>query len=77
MNKLTAVKQIVKIRMDLVTYPSLFINLCYKSTLYTCHHLQFHKISLYLQCVFHSIRFKVNKRLGYSGIPFFLPLPMV
>ena len=29
--------------------------------------------ALYLQCVFHSIRFKV-KRLGYGGIPFFMPL---
>ena len=27
-----------------------------------------------LQCVFHSIRFKVNKGLGPSGDPFFLLL---
>ena len=27
-----------------------------------------------LQCVFHSIRFKVNKGLGPSGDPFFLPI---
>jgi len=27
-----------------------------------------------LQCVFHGIRFKVNKRLGFSGIPFFVPI---
>ena len=26
-----------------------------------------------LHCVFHSIRFKVNKRLEYSGTPFFMP----
>ena len=25
---------------------------------------------VFLQCVFHSIRFKVNKRLEYSGTPF-------
>ena len=24
------------------------------------------------QCVFHSIRFKVNKGLGHSGDPFFI-----
>ena len=29
---------------------------------------------LTLQCVFHGIRFKVNKRLGFSGIPFFVPI---
>ena len=28
-----------------------------------------------LQCVFHSIRFKVNKRLEYGGTPFFVCLP--
>ena len=27
---------------------------------------------VYLQCVFHSIRFKVNKGLGLSGVPFFV-----
>ena len=29
--------------------------------------------SVPLYCVFHSIRFKVNKRLEYSGTPFFMP----
>ena len=32
---------------------------------------------LTLQCVFHGIRFKVNKRLGFSGIPFFMPISLV
>ena len=30
---------------------------------------------VFLQCVFHSIRFKVNKRLEYSGTPFFMSSP--
>ena len=29
---------------------------------------------VHLQCVFHSIRFKVNKRLEFSGTPFFMPV---
>ena len=34
------------------------------------------KITLYLCiCVFHSIRFKVNKGLELSGAPFFMPIP--
>jgi hypothetical protein len=35
--------------------------------------LQVMEISISLHRVFHSIRFKVNKRLEYSGTPFFLP----
>ena len=30
-----------------------------------------------LHCVFHSIRFKVNKRLGQGVDPFFLPIPLI
>ena len=30
--------------------------------------------SVPLHRVFHSIRFKVNKRLEYSGTPFFMPI---
>ena len=38
------------------------------------HLLHVSKKAVSLQRVFHSIRFKVNKRLGYGGIPFFMPL---
>ncbi len=31
--------------------------------------------SVSLQCVFHSIRFKVNKRLEQGVAPFFMPVP--
>jgi hypothetical protein len=34
--------------------------------------LHFQKSALPLHRVFHSIRFKVNKRLGLSGAPFFM-----
>ena len=34
--------------------------------------LQINLSYVYLQCVFHSIRFKVNKRLEYGGTPFFI-----
>ncbi len=30
--------------------------------------------SVSLHCVFHSIRFKVNKGWEYSGAPFFMPI---
>ena len=30
--------------------------------------------SVSLHCVFHSIRFKVNKRLEYGGTPFFMSI---
>lgn len=30
------------------------------------------EIVVSLQCVFHSIRFKVNKGLGHGGDPFFI-----
>ena len=33
------------------------------------------EIVVSLQCVFHSIRFKVNKGLGPSGDPFFFYMP--
>ena len=33
-----------------------------------------HAICLTLWRVFHSIRFKVNKRLGLSGAPFFISI---
>ena len=36
--------------------------------------LRFKKKRLSLHCVFHSIRFKVNKRLGLGGAPFFMPI---
>ena len=36
--------------------------------------LQYNKNYLPLKCVFHIIRFKVNKRLEYSGTPFFMPI---
>ena len=36
--------------------------------------LQVSRKSLPLPRVFHSIRFKVNKRLEFSGTPFFMPL---
>ena len=35
-----------------------------------------HIIFLYLQCVFHSIRFKVNKVLGHGGDPFLFLYPV-
>ncbi len=35
-------------------------------------YLQIRKKELPLHCVFHGIRFKVNKRLEYSGTPFFI-----
>ena len=38
------------------------------------HLLHVSKKAVSLQRVFHSIRFKVNKRLGYGGIPFFMSL---
>ena len=41
-----------------------------KHTIY----LWFSRKPLPLQCVFHSIRFKVNKRLEFSGTPFFMPI---
>ncbi|SEF99192.1 hypothetical protein SAMN05216354_2366 [Xylanibacter ruminicola] len=34
-------------------------------------HLEVFKKNVSLPCVFHSIRFKVNKGLGHSGDPFF------
>ena len=37
------------------------------------HLLHVSKKAVSLQRVFHSIRFKVNKRLGYGGIPFLCP----
>jgi hypothetical protein len=41
----------------------------------TSKNLEYCKIAVSLQCVFHSIRFKVNKRLGLSGAPFFMSIP--
>jgi hypothetical protein len=38
------------------------------------HLLHVSKKAVSLQRVFHSIRFKVNKRLGYGGIPFFMSI---
>jgi len=35
-------------------------------------HLEVLKKNVSLPCVFHSIRFKVNKGLGHSGDPFFI-----
>ncbi len=43
---------------------------------FRAHSLQISQKSLPLQRVFHSIRFKVNKRLGYGGIPFFIFIPL-
>ena len=40
---------------------------------FRAHFLQITEKPLPLHRVFHSIRFKVNKRLGYGGIPFFCP----
>ena len=37
--------------------------------------LQNSRKSLPLHRVFHSIRFKVNKRLEFSGTPFFMSIP--
>ena len=34
--------------------------------------LEYRNKSVSLHCVFHSIRFKVNKGLGHSGDPFFM-----
>ncbi len=39
---------------------------------FRAHFLQITEKPLPLHRVFHSIRFKVNKRLGYGGIPFFM-----
>ena len=41
--------------------------------LFFLDNLQISRKAVPLQCVFHSIRFKVNKRLEYSGTPFFMP----
>ena len=43
------------------TYPSLFLNLCYKTYFFSWIICRFIQKSVFLQCVFHSIRFKVNK----------------
>ena len=45
--------------------------------IYSLKLLQLSENVVPLQRVFHSIRFKVNKRLEYSGTPFFMPLRQV
>ena len=45
---------------------------CYRNAIFYEITCDITKIVVSLQCVFHSIRFKVNKGLGPSGDPFFL-----
>jgi len=47
------------------------VNISYKIKLFPPFLLQIEINALSLHCVFHSIRFKVNKRLEYGGTPFF------
>jgi len=45
--------------------------------LFNLFYLQINQKSVPLHCVFHSIRFKVNKRLEQSVAPFFMPIPLI
>ncbi len=47
--------------------------LCYKNTCKRAQNLHNSRKSVPLHRVFHSIRFKVNKRLEFSGTPFLCP----
>ena len=46
-------------------------------TRYRTIYLQKTQKAVPLHCGFHSIRFKVNKRLGQGVDPFFLPIPLI
>ena len=54
-------------------YPSFFLNLCYKTCFFFLDNLQISQLSVSLQCVFHSIRFKVNKGWSTAVLLFLCP----
>ena len=55
------------------TYPSFFLNLCYETYFFFLDNLQISQMSVSLQCVFHSIRFKVNKGWSTAVLLFLCP----